>query len=188
MLASGGNIQINLMNYRLEPETQRRNELIRMFAFVGVLIILMGIMAVTYGVKKSQVAELQKTNKSLTAQLAQEDRVRKGFVSSDKVQADMISWRLIVGEVKKLKSSYCGMFEEFDRMNIPGVFISNIDVKPDLINIKGYTNSQSNIADMVAWIAKTKRFGEITSLSSRLNKESGEIEFNISVPWKEAKP
>lgn len=187
-MTGGGNIQINLMNYRLEPEIQRRNELVKIWLFVAVLVMLIGLMAGLYQAKHNQLAELQKANQNLKAELARQEAVHDEFVSSAKLQTEMGRWRQATGLVNGNKLSYSKLFDDFDQMNVPGIFISNIEVKPDMLNVRGYTSNQASIADVVAWMTKTKRFGEITSLDTKMNKENGEFEFNISVPWKEARP
>jgi len=182
-MAGDRDIQINLLNYKLAPERKRQQKRFIYLSYLVIGLLLVTTLFSMYMVKRSHLAAAIKTNQQLKLEIKNRDYVAKAQQNDVRLK-DAISQRQnMVQEIEKSKLYYGSVFRDYDQMKLPGVFITSMEIKAGTADFVGYITDSSDLGDVVAWFQKSKCFGEINQLSSQLNPDNGELQFNLSVSW-----
>lgn len=183
-MATDQDIQINLLNYKLGPELQRRKNIIIIASYLGLGIVLIAAMFILSAGKQARIAEAKNLNQQLKQEIKIQDYVVEGVLNDEKLKSALSSRQKLVQQIESNKLYYGEIFQDLDKMTLPGVIITNIEAKPGYVNFTGYISAPTDLGDVIGWFHSSECFGEIINLNSQLNKDNGEIEFKLSVAWK----
>jgi len=177
-------IQINLLNYKIAPSAGRKKEVLEKLLLAGLVVVLIASLSVSYGIKQGQLNRLQKENQALQAALSQADAVKTSLQADEKTLSQIEAKRKLVEKTENERTLFTYLYQDLDRMNLPGVHFTSLEAESHLLKCHGFASQRSGIGDLGAWFEANSRFGKITALNYKYNKESREYEFDLSVEWK----
>lgn len=181
-------IQINLLNYKIGSALQRKKQMMQTAVLSAVIILSLLVMVVSYVLHLEQLSQLKEVNASLRDGLAQEDAVLSSLQADQKITDKLAGKRQLIQKIEKERVFYSQLFQLLDKMNIAGVYITNINAQSGLLVFQGYSEGQNSISDLTAWLRQQSCFGEVKDLSCVCNPDSGETQFSLSISWKGVSP
>ncbi|NLV20719.1 MAG: PilN domain-containing protein [Syntrophomonadaceae bacterium] len=180
-------IQINLINYKLEQKISRQTMLLEwgIYLLAGLLVIG-GIFLYNQALEK-KIEALNQENKVLQAELKQTTVETSAMQTTQKISAAVKTRSLLVNSLLKLQKDYVLVFDELGQLNGSGILISNIDVQNDTVNVKGYASSHRNLINLLQSLRGSEYFSDPANLQLSTNKDTGEISFNMQMSLEEGK-
>ncbi len=180
--------RINLLRYKQEEKLKRKSNI----QFMGILglaaLLLVSAMGVTWWMQNQKLQALKAENQQLRQQVGQLSRsaVSTGTDSKDSDKINMRKNMINALEKQvKVKSKY---FEEIYRLSIPGITIGKMDVKSDnSFTMSAYCSNQARFIKFLEQQRELDFVKEVKSVSSKCNAKTGEVNFNITLVWGEAK-
>lgn len=180
-------IQINLINYKLEKEISRQSTLLEwgVFVLIGVLVIG-GIFFYNHGLQR-QIDALNNENISLQSELKQSTVQVSALQTTRKIEAAVKTRGMMVSILTKNQNNFVPVLDELGQMNDSGLLISNIDLQPDTINVKGYAIGHSQLIKLLQSLRDSKYFSDPANLQIATNEDTGEISFSMQMSLEVAK-
>lgn len=174
-------IQINLINYKLEKKMSAQTTLFEwgIYMLIG-LLLLGGIFSYNYGLQK-QVKALNNENLSLQNELKQSSVQVSTLQNSQKIEDAIKNRSKLVSALSAKQSNFVPVLDELGQMGDSGLLISNIDVKDGIINVKGYASGHRQLINLMASLRDSDSFSDPANLQMQTTKETGEISFSMQM-------
>jgi len=180
--------RINLLRYQQEENLESRSN-IRFVLILGLAaLLLVGAMGGTWLIQNQKLQAVKAENQQLQQQVGQLSRsavsTDTGSKDSDKVNMRKNMINALEKQVK-VKSQH---FEDIYLVSIPAVTIGKMEVKSDNnFTMSAYCNSQVNFIKYLEQLRALDFIKEVKSVSSKCNAKTGEVNFNVTLVWGEAK-
>jgi len=180
-------IQINLINYKLEQRFTRKSMFMEWGLYLLVAVLIMGgIFFYNLSLEK-QIKALNNESTSLQAELKQTTIQTSAMQTTQKIETAVKTRSLLVNSLLKLQNDYVPFFDELGQLNGSGILLSNIDVKDKTVNIKGYANGHRQLINLLQTLQDSEYFSVPANLQMSTDENTGEISFSMQMSLEEAK-
>lgn len=180
--------RINLLRYQQEETLESRSNIQFVLILGLVVLLLVGAMAGGWWLQNQKLQALKAKNQQLQEQISQMSRLA---VSTDTLAegSDQVNQRSsMINSLEKQAKAKTKYLDEIYLLSIPGVTIGKMDVKSDNnFTISAYCSSQATFIKFLEKLRKLEFVKEVKNISSRCNDKTGEVNFNITLVWEEAK-
>jgi Tfp pilus assembly protein PilN len=174
-------IQINLINYKIEKQMSMQTALVEwgIYLLVG-LLVLGGIFFFSHTLK-NQITALNKENVSLQNELKQSSAQVSALQTSQKIEDAINTRSKLVSSLTAKQSNFVPVLDELGQLDGSGLLISNIDIKPDTINVKGYASGHRQMVNLLQDLRGSDYFSDPANLQLNTSEETGEISFSMQM-------
>jgi Tfp pilus assembly protein PilN len=180
-------IQINLINYKLEQKITRKSMVMEWGLYLLVAVLIMGGIFFYNHSLENQIKALSKENAALQAELEQTTVQTAAMQTTKKLETAVKTRSLLVNSLLKLQNDYVPYFDELGQLNGSGILLSNIDVQNDKVNVKGYASGHRQLINLLSSLQDSDYFSVPANLQMSTDKETGEISFSMQMSLEEGK-
>jgi Tfp pilus assembly protein PilN len=180
-------IQINLINYKLEQKTNRNSMIMEWGIYLLVTILIIGGISFYNHLLENKIEALNNENSNLQTELKQTTVQTSAMQTTKKIEAVVKTRSLLVESLLKQENDYVPFFDELGQLNGSGILLSNIDMQKDRVNIKGYASGHRQMINLLQSLQDSEYFSVPANLQMSTNKDTGEISFSMQMSLEEAK-
>ncbi len=180
-------IQINLINYKLEKKFTRKSMVMEWGLYLLVAGLVMGGLFLYNHSLENQIKALNKENTSLKTELKQTTVQTSAMQTTKKIETAVKTRSLLVNSLLKLQNDYVPFFDELGQLNGSGILLSNIDVQNDKVNVKGYASGHRQLINLLQTLQDSEYFSVPANLQMSTDEETGEISFSMQMSLEEGK-
>jgi len=174
-------IQINLINYKLEKKTTRNSMFMELGLYLLIAVLIMGGLFFYNHSLVNKINALNKENASLQTELKQTTVQTSVMQTTKKIEAAIKTRSILVNSLLKLQKDYVPYFDELGQLNGSGILLSNIDVQSDKVNVKGYASGHRQLIELLQSLQDSEYFSVPANLQMSTNEETGEISFSMQM-------
>lgn len=174
-------IQINLINYKLEQKITRKSMFLEWGIYLLIGLLLMGGIFVYNHTLQKQIAALNKENDSLQAELKQTTVQATATQNTKKIEAAIKTRSLVVNSLLKMQNNYLPVFDELGNLNGSGVLFTSIDVQNNTVNAKGYAANHAKLIALLQALQDSEYFSDPANLQISTDEDTREISFSMQM-------
>jgi Tfp pilus assembly protein PilN len=89
----------------------------------------------------------------------------------------------VLQNLEESRLSYVEIIDEIDRVIPPGVTIVEIELKPALVALTGFSADHSQVADLLEGLKESPEFGAVSLFKSEANGQTEEDQFRLEIVW-----
>ena len=174
-------IQINLINYKLEKKFTRKSMVMEWGLYLLIAGLVIGGLFIYNHSLENQIKALNKENTSLKTELKQTTVQTSAMQTTKKIETAVKTRSLLVNSLVKLQNDYVPFFDELGQLNGSGILLSNIDVQNDKVNVKGYASGHRQLINLLQTLQDSEYFSVPANLQMSTDEETGEISFSMQM-------
>jgi type IV pilus assembly protein PilN len=151
-------VKINLLDWRTELNTLRKNQFFGMLGG-GALIAILGVGVVWYGVTDA-IEYQQNRNRFLQAQITEMDKKIKEIEELEKVKANLLARMKVIEELQASRAAMVHFFDEILNSLPEGVYIKSLKQTGAGVTILGVAESNNRVSAYMKNIESSRWFAE----------------------------
>ncbi len=174
--------RINLLSYLQEEAERRRKSQRKVIVVIAINILLVSTAAVAWWSQNQQVKALEQEYRQLQEQVEDLSEAATAGGISDQEVRELGLRKALLDKLEEERTFDPDQLEEIYALSIPHITISKMDMKNSgEITIHAYAGTQT---DLIAFLEKLENedfVKDIQKISSRRNKQTGEISFSLVI-------
>lgn len=151
-------VKINLLDWRTEQGTLRKNQFFAMLGISAALAIG-GVGVVYYGVTDA-IEYQQERNRFLETQIAEMDKKIKEIEELEKVKANLLARMKVIEELQASRAAMVHFFDEVVNTLPEGVYIKALKQQGAAVTIEGVAESNNRVSAYMKNIESSSWFAE----------------------------
>ena len=151
-------VKINLLDWRTELSTLRKNQFFAMLG-AGALIAALGVGVVWYGVTDA-IEYQQERNRFLQAQITEMDKKIKEIEELERVKANLLARMKVIEELQASRAAMVHFFDEILNTLPEGVYIKSLRQAGASVTINGVAESNNRVSAYMKNIESSRWFAE----------------------------
>jgi type IV pilus assembly protein PilN len=151
-------VKINLLDWRTELNTLRKNQFFGMLGG-GALIAILGVGVVWYGVTDA-IEYQQNRNRFLQAQITEMDKKIKEIEELEKVKANLLARMKVIEELQASRAAMVHFFDEILNTLPEGVYIKSLRQTGAAVTILGVAESNNRVSAYMKNIESSRWFAD----------------------------
>lgn len=151
-------VKINLLDWRTEQGTLRKNQFFAMLGISAALAIG-GVGVVYYGVTDA-IEYQQERNRFLETQIAEMDKKIKEIEELEKVKANLLARMKVIEELQASRAAMVHFFDEVVNTLPEGVYIKSLKQQGAAVTIEGVAESNNRVSAYMKNIESSSWFAE----------------------------
>ena len=181
--------EINLLPWR-EQHREQEKKLFTSMLGGGIVVACLAVFLLNYYVSHLVNQQLER-NQILQNEITELDKQLQEIKSLKTVRAGLISRMSIVQNLQSTRTLMVHLFDELIKVMPPGIYITKMERKNDVITIHGYADSNMSISQLMRnidenpWI-QNPQLTEIKNIEDK--KQNEDNEFLLSFVLKPRKP
>lgn len=180
-------IQINLINYKLEKKMSRQSMLLEWSVYLLVGLLIVGGIFLFNRSLHGKIEALNQENKVLQAELKAISVDTSTIGNNQKIVAAIKTRSLLVNSLLKQQKDYVPVYDELGQLNDSGIIFSNIDVQNGVVNVQGYANNHAKLVALLQTLRDSELFGDPANLQLSTAEDTREISFTMQMGLQEVK-
>ena len=151
-------VKINLLDWRTELNTLRKNQFFGMLG-AGALLAVLGVGVVWYGVTDA-IDNQRERNAFLNAQIAEMDKKIKEIEELEKVKANLLARMKVIEELQASRAAMVHFFDEILNTLPEGVYIKGLKQAGANVTIEGVAESNNRVSAYMKNIESSRWFSD----------------------------
>ena len=151
-------VKINLLDWRTELSTLRKNQFFAMLG-AGAAIAILGVGVVWYGVTDA-IEYQQERNRFLQAQITEMDKKIKEIEELERVKANLLARMKVIEELQASRAAMVHFFDEILNTLPEGVYIKSLRQAGAAVTINGVAESNNRVSAYMKNIESSRWFAE----------------------------
>lgn len=151
-------VKINLLDWRTEQSTLRKNQFFAMLG-LGAALAIGGVGVVWFGVT-SAIEHQQERNNFLAAQIVEMDKKIKEIEELEKVKANLLARMKVIEELQASRAAMVHFFDEILNTLPEGVYIKSLKQNGPAVTIEGVAESNNRVSAYMKNIESSRWFAE----------------------------
>ncbi|MGQ0587766.1 MAG: PilN domain-containing protein [Gammaproteobacteria bacterium] len=151
-------VKINLLDWRTELSTLRKNQFFAMLGG-GAAIAILGVGIVWYGVS-SAIDHQRDRNRFLEQQIVEMDKKIKEIEELEKVKANLLARMKVIEELQASRAAMVHFFDEVLSTLPEGVYIKVLKQSGSNVTIDGVAESNNRVSAYMKNIASSRWFAD----------------------------
>ena len=151
-------VKINLLDWRTEVNTLRKNQFFAMLG-AGAAVAILGVFIVWYGVTGA-IEYQQERNRFLQAQIAEMDKKIKEIEELEKVKANLLARMKVIEQLQASRAAMVHFFDEILNTLPEGVYLKSLKQNGASVTIDGVAESNNRVSAYMKNIESSRWFAE----------------------------
>ncbi|SHG66113.1 Tfp pilus assembly protein PilN [Thermosyntropha lipolytica DSM 11003] len=172
-------ILINLLPQDLSREKRRKG----MALAAGILIVCGLATGVWYKNMGGLIAEEQAKKERLQKELRIYTSSREDYPDYASLKEQVEKKKAVLEKIEGGKIYYGDFLETFQDINASSPYIAYMELKPGYMNMEGSGRDYDEIIDYLSWLLNQEEIVVIEKLATYRQKDSGRLNFRMSVRW-----